>query len=739
MPHNSFKWLFIGFCFSSFLLFVNASLSPSFYPTSFSTINSTNSYSFLGGSNTVGSAFCDVNGDGKTDFVRSDMNNGILIYFGEPSSFIFDNTVLDGTNGVVITGLGINYDIKCADLNNDGKDDIIADDSSLLNGGRLSVIYGAQTFPSGSIVGTTFINTSPQNGFFVKGYSSFSSYGYTNNFGDFNGDGINDLMFSTRGTTNSGFYVVYGVQNIKFPTKSGTSEYDLTALDGTNGFSIPDTNSNSMGIGFVNDDNFVDIVFSLGTGGTIAIIYGFFTPASPSATFTPLYNGVDGFKIFTPSYSLLAYSNRAICVRDMDGDGLNELIFISRGVDRYRINVLYGKTLYPPAITIGQDIDSSIGYKILDPTTILGTFCTGLSVYDVNNDGLFDIVCSGDISTTNYFVLFSSVFPPPNPYFISGPEFNSSSPLVDQCKGYYHNKTIMAYSLGDINNDGVMDIPVVNAPNNIYTVFGRSYFSIEASTNNYYIKFNDTTNSNNFQLFPNSDDDDDDDDDATPSNSLSITNNGLCPLEFLKIRLTNSPAVGDKLEFNNPDPNKYTLRQSNDYELYILAKSSLLDSLEHITLSTNRNLSEITITLEINGIKNNLIYISFEYYIDSSSSSSYQSSSSQSSQSTSTSSQSTSSQSSQSSSESVPPTNSPTTPPTVPPTSSESEKKRNIGVIIGPIIGGVALVALVAAVIIFLVLKRKKKQNDKEEPQLKNEVSMVPIFTGGKVQQIDRF
>ncbi|KAN0025875.1 hypothetical protein ACTFIU_001637 [Dictyostelium citrinum] len=761
-----------------FIKIVNSITTPppsSFYPTSLNQFNYSNSFSLFGGANVISGSFCDYNGDGNIDFIKSDMNLGILIYIGEPMT----NQVTN--HSIRFTGLGFNYAIQCSDVNNDGKDDIIVEDSTTINSGRIVVIYG-KDFPSASpesplTYSNTYVYNNAQNGFWIKGFSSFSDYGYTISVGDFNGDSINDLIFGSRSQIG-GIFFLFGVNNTIFPTISTSSEFDLSTLNGTNGFSIPGKASSSMATGYINDDNLIDVMFCTNPYNIFSIIYGFSDPL-PNGVYSPLYDGFTSFIISTPGYSLGGYNANGIGINDVNGDGINDIVFVSRGADKFRVNVVNGKSSYPSTLTIGQDIDSSVGYKIVDATPDLGTLCTALLVYDVNGDGLADIICNGGVPapTFNYFVIFSSFYQSPNPLSISNPSLNSTSPLVDQCKGYYMNNVNVAFSLGDINNDGVFDIPITsNSFNTTYTLFGRSYFEImlssssssssssslsSLSSTSIVIKYNDTTSSVNYKLF----------------DPIVINETGVCNIQLLEINIKNF-TIGDKLQFNNGNDSLYNQTQINDGQIKILAQNSLLNSLGNITLTTNRNLSDIIVTLKFSGVKD-IIEISFEYIPPQSSSSSDSSTignssdsstlgssssdsstignssdsstlgSSSSDSSTLGSSSSDSSildssssdsslSSSSSSTDSSSSTSSTSSQSSSSSSSNNDSKKRNIGVIIGPIIGGAGLVLLLAFGIFFL--KRKKKDKKKDSvPTLKNEVSMLPIFQGGEIIKIDKY
>ena len=114
---------------------------------------------------TDGDIIGDFNGDGKTDFVRSTTNETIYLNNGNAT---FSPTIL--TNGQIILSLA-------TDLNNDGKDDLVGQIIDSNNMFRLVIFLSSS---SGTF--TRVDTTTPANNYF--GVS----------VGDFNGDGIKDLV-----------------------------------------------------------------------------------------------------------------------------------------------------------------------------------------------------------------------------------------------------------------------------------------------------------------------------------------------------------------------------------------------------------------------------------------------------------------------------------------------------------------------------------------------------------------
>ncbi|UII26706.1 integrin alpha [Fulvivirga maritima] len=178
---------------------------------------------------------------------------------------------LDGTNGVLLEGSesssNFGYDAASAgDINGDGINDIlvtasVADHpvSGLQNVGSVYVIFGgaglSSPFAPATLYGT--------NGFRINGVLEDEYLGTSaNTIGDFNNDGIDDLIVGLYGYSDDlgAAMVLYGSTD---PFPANVSYADL---DGTNGFLIRGEIAGgqfgleSDGLGDVNGDGIPDII-----------------------------------------------------------------------------------------------------------------------------------------------------------------------------------------------------------------------------------------------------------------------------------------------------------------------------------------------------------------------------------------------------------------------------------------------------------------------------------------------
>ena len=396
----------------------------------------------------------DVNGDGFDDILigaRSADPNGSAsgesyVVFGQAGGFgaEFDLSSLlatnggDGTLGFVINGIDSGDRSggsvsSAGDINGDGFDDIIIGasraDSYADDSGESYVVFG-QAGGFGASLDLSSLNGT--NGFVINGIDGkdYSGRGVSS-AGDVNGDGLDDILIGAMGADPNGSssgegYVVFG-SSVAFP-----SSFDLSSLDGTNGFVINGINT------------------------------------------------FDGIGLFISSAG------------DINGDGLDDiLISSSRANDaRGEVYVIYGRSSDFQASLELSSLDGDSGFVIsgIDPGDTLGGAVVS-SAGDVNNDGFDDILIgardadpNGNDSAGESYIIYGRASSSSNSgQPISTFELSSllSANGGDGSAGFVINgidsgdrSGTSVSSAGDINGDGFDDF-IIGAP------ASRSYWKCE--------------------------------------------------------------------------------------------------------------------------------------------------------------------------------------------------------------------------------------------------------------------
>jgi hypothetical protein len=324
----------------------------------------------------------DVNGDGISDVIVGEwiMNSfryDSFVVFGSrdgfPATVNSSSSPLDGSNGFTIRGAGDNVS-GVGDINGDGIDDLIVNNYPANN----YVVFGSREgFPS--TLNPSTLDGS--NGFNIDTNTPPSSIGSSKKIsgaGDINGDGISDLIIGASDAS----YVVYG-------SRAGfSSNFDVSTLDGSNGFTI-NTGYTVSDAGDINGDGTDDLI--VGKNVIFGNSQGF-----PASVDISTLNGVNGFSINGASNGTNA--------GDVNGDGINDLI-LSNGTNQSY--VVFGSREGFSATLDVSNLNGVNGY------TINGAGYAVSGAGDFNGDGVDDVLIGGastspltnpDIESASYIV-----------------------------------------------------------------------------------------------------------------------------------------------------------------------------------------------------------------------------------------------------------------------------------------------------------------------------------------------
>ncbi|MDB9525842.1 integrin alpha [Oscillatoria sp. CS-180] len=421
----------------------------------------------------------DINGDGIDDVVIGAPGYGSQstagtshVIFGSDKGF--DSTLnpseINGSNGFVINGINIRdragQSVSGAgDVNGDGFDDIIIGAPFVNTPSHTDVSTGASyvVFGAAQGFGTSFnlADLDGSNGFVLEKPRGFDRIGTSvSSAGDFNNDGIDDIIIGGPGTYGES-YVVFGSD------KGFDASFDLSNLDSRNGFTIYGIRGRNLGTsvsnaGDVNGDGIDDVIISeSGFNSRSYVIFGSHKGFDDSLDLATL-DGTNGFAIFgTDKSNSLGFSVSG--AGDINGDGLDDVIIGARGADPNGESDS-GESY----VVFGSDegFDSALDLSLLNGQN--GFAISGVSrsdqsgssvsgVGDVNGDGLDDLIIGA--LEESYIVFGAETFAS----HVALSALNGDNGLVitgNQSSGYFSSANSFVSNAGDINSDGIADFIV---------------------------------------------------------------------------------------------------------------------------------------------------------------------------------------------------------------------------------------------------------------------------------------
>lgn len=310
-------------------------------------------------------------------------------------------------------------------------------------------VAGQQLYPP--VLDLTTLNGT--NGFVIPGIDHESQFGAETRFiGDINNDGLEDIGIGVNNADINGLalagaaYIIFG-RSTGFP-----ASFDITTLNGTNGFVVEGLlGSERMGgsvegVGDINGDNIDDLIIT--SQGDPMVIYGKTTPFN--AVLNIGYaDGTNGFLIE------LNLGNQVAALGDVNGDGIDD--FMISAVAGGQAWIVFGQAVnFPPTINISW-IDGIKGFRTLNYSNSMRPSFLAGGAGDINNDGFNDILLGDWSQTTAHFI--------ERTHLIYGrstfqPQIDlETMPITEGFTISHEGGNFLAFvgTLGDINNDGIDD------------------------------------------------------------------------------------------------------------------------------------------------------------------------------------------------------------------------------------------------------------------------------------------
>jgi VCBS repeat-containing protein len=403
---------------------------------------------------------------------------------------LFNLSTLNGSNGFAINGINSGDSSgtsvsNAGDINGDNIDDLIIGAPFAVSGAGQSYVVFGNT--NGFNANLDLSSLDGSNGFAINGSATNSSGTSVSNAGDINGDKIDDLIIGAPGAALGAgqSYVVFG------STSPFNANFDLSSLDGSNGFAINGINGvNSDGFsdssgksvssaGDVNGDGIDDLIIgapSAASGaGQSYVVFGSSNAFDANFNLSTL-DGSNGFAI--NGSGIDTSGNSVSSAGDINGDKIDDLIIGAPGTGKSY--VVFGSSNAFSANLDLSNLDGSNGFAINgNANDFFGASVSNAG--DVNNDGIKDLIIGAYNAASGAgqsYVVFGSS---------SGFNANLDLSSLNGSNGFAINgingsTDASGFSVSaafDVNNDDIADL-IIGAPfaasgaGQSYVVFGSS-------------------------------------------------------------------------------------------------------------------------------------------------------------------------------------------------------------------------------------------------------------------------